>query len=113
MTGLSQGGFGTWNINLLHPDLFAAMVPICGGAHPSQVPKLASKPIWAFHAEDDPVTPVRYSRNAIAALRKAGGNPIYTEYPSGTFFDPNAHFSWVYAYGNEAMREWLFKQVKP
>jgi predicted peptidase len=113
VTGLSQGGFGTWNINLLHPDLFAAMVPICGGGEPSQMAKLVGKPVWAFHAEDDAVIPVRYSRLSIEALRKAGGNPIYTELPSGTFFDPNEHWSWVYAYRNEGMREWLFKQVKP
>ena len=31
LTGLSQGGFGTWAIAALHPDLFAAIAPICGG----------------------------------------------------------------------------------
>jgi predicted peptidase len=113
VTGLSQGGFGTWNIGVLRPDLFAAMVPIAGGADPEQVLRLAGKPIWAFHAEDDQVVPVTYSRNTIAALRKAGGQPSYTELPSGTFFDPNEHWSWVYAYRSEAMREWLFKQARP
>lgn len=113
VTGLSQGGFGTWNISLLRPDLFAAMVPIAGGGDPARMGKLVNKPIWAFHAADDPVVPVMYSRNSIAALRKAGGNPMYTELPSGTFFDPNEHWSWVYAYRNEAVREWLFKQALP
>jgi predicted peptidase len=112
VTGLSQGGFGTWNINLLRPDLFAAMVPIAGGGEPAQMQKLVGKPIWAFHAEDDQVVPVNYSRQSIAALQKAGGQPIYTELPSGAYFDPNEHWSWVYAYRNEAMREWLFKQQK-
>ncbi|MDB5855842.1 MAG: hypothetical protein JWR22_3883 [Herminiimonas sp.] len=112
VTGLSQGGFGTWNINLLRPDLFAAMVPIAGGGEPEQMQKLVGKPIWAFHAEDDQVVPVNYSRQSVAALRKAGGQPIYTELASGTYFDPNEHWSWVYAYRNEQMREWLFKQQR-
>jgi predicted peptidase len=113
VTGLSQGGFGTWNMSLARPDLFAAIVPIAGGGDPAQVSKLALTPVWAFHAEDDQVVPVMYSRTTIEALRRAGGQPVYTELPSGTFFDPNEHWSWVYAYRSEAMREWLFRQVKP
>lgn len=113
VTGLSQGGFGTWNIALLRPDLFAAAVPIAGGGDPAHMDRLVNMPIWAFHSQDDPVVPVTYSRDSIAALRKLGGNPIYTEYPSGTMFDPYEHFSWVYAYANDAMREWLFQQARP
>jgi predicted peptidase len=76
VTGLSQGGFGTWNISLLRPALFAAMIPIAGGGDPTQMGKLVNKPIWAFHAEDDPVIPVTYSRNSINALRQMGGHPM-------------------------------------
>ncbi|AZG17249.1 cadherin-like beta sandwich domain-containing protein [Cupriavidus pauculus] len=112
VTGLSQGGFGTWNIGLLRPDLFAAMIPIAGGGDPTQMEKLKSMPIWAFHAEEDQVIPVSYSRQSVEALRKAGGSPRYTELPAGTFLDPNEHWSWVYAYQTESVREWLFNQRK-
>jgi predicted peptidase len=112
-TGLSQGGFGTWNIALLRPDLFAAIVPIAGGGDPAQAPKLKNTPVWGFQAEDDQVVPAVYMRNTIEALRRAGGQPRYTELPSGTFFDPNEHWSWVFAYRNVAMREWLFQQARP
>lgn len=108
-TGLSQGGFGTFNINLEHPDLFAAMVPIAGGADPAKAHLLTYKPIWAFHGEDDSVIPVLYSRNIINAIKYAGGNPIYTEYPEEMKYD---HASWVPAYENEEMIEWVFQQVK-
>ena len=30
LTGLSMGGEGTWHIGLRHPDLFAALTPVCG-----------------------------------------------------------------------------------
>jgi predicted peptidase len=113
ITGLSQGGFGTWNIILMRPDLFAAAVPIAGGGDPALMQRIVNMPIWAFHATDDPVVPVRYSRNSIAALRQLGGTPRYTEYPPGTLFDPYEHFSWVYAYATSEMRDWLFRQARP
>ena len=112
VTGLSQGGFGTWNINVYRPDLFAALIPIAGGTDPQRVGMLKNKPVWAWQAEDDRVVPVSYSRTTVAALRAAGGNPQYTELPSGTFFDPNEHWSWAYAYRSVALRQWLFQQQK-
>ena len=111
-TGLSQGGFGVWAWNLAHPDLFAAVVPIAAGANPSDVAALKNKPIWAFHAEADPVIPVSYSRNCVKALREAGSAVRYTEYPADTYFYPMAHFSWVPALKNAQMREWLFQQKR-
>jgi predicted peptidase len=108
-TGLSQGGFGTFNLNLRYPDLFAAMVPIAGGGDPEQAYKLVNKPLWAFHAVDDIIIPVSYSRNIISGLTNAGGMPIYTEYPAELGYN---HASWVPAYENKDMIEWVFKQVK-
>ena len=112
LTGLSQGGLGTWQWNLMAPDLFAAMVPVCGGADPAQVAVLKDKPIWAFHAAADPVVPAVFTGNAIAAVRRAGGQPRYTEYDTSTYFFPVAHFSWVPAYQNAEMRAWLFQQAR-
>lgn len=109
-TGLSQGGYGTFNLNIKYPDLFAAMVPIAGGGDPSEAHKLVDKPIWAFHAEDDGVIPVKHTRDIIAAIREAGGNPIYTEYPTDLGYN---HASWVPAYDTNEMVEWVFNQVNP
>ncbi|UGB32896.1 MULTISPECIES: chitobiase/beta-hexosaminidase C-terminal domain-containing protein [Bacillaceae] len=108
-TGLSQGGYGTFNLNIAYPDLFAAMVPIAGGGNPETVHVLKDKPIWAFHAEDDAVIPVSHTRNAIKAIKEAGGNPIYTEYPAELGYN---HASWVPAYDNKDMINWMFRQVK-
>lgn len=111
-TGLSQGGFGVWAWNLAHPDLFAAVVPIAGGANPQEVAALRHKPIWAFHAAADPVIPVDYSRQSVQALKAAGSQVRYTEYPADTYFYPVAHFSWVPALRNAEMRDWLFQQKR-
>ncbi|MBD2867826.1 chitobiase/beta-hexosaminidase C-terminal domain-containing protein [Paenibacillus arenilitoris] len=109
VTGLSQGGFGTFHTYAIAPDLFAAMVPIAGGGDPDKMPALAGKPIWAFHAEDDAVIPVSYTREAIERIREAGGAPIYTEYAADLNYN---HGSWVPAYANKQMIEWLFRQRK-
>ncbi|MES9775057.1 chitobiase/beta-hexosaminidase C-terminal domain-containing protein [Priestia megaterium] len=108
-TGLSQGGFGTYNLNMAYPNLFAAMIPVASGGDPTKAHLLVNKPIWAFHAEDDVIIPVSYARNIIAAIKDARGNPIYTEYPKEMQYN---HASWVPAYENKEMIEWVFQQVK-
>ena len=112
LTGISEGGLGSWAWSLLQPDLFAAIVPVCGGADPAAMSALRHLPVWAFHAAADPVVPVSLTRNAIEALRAAGGQPRYTEYDRSTYLYPTAHFSWVPAYRDEEMRAWLFRQSR-
>jgi len=112
ITGVSQGGFGTWSAAILQPTWFAAAVPIAGGGDPRRVSTLVDLPVWAFHAQDDPVIPVHYTSRCIDALRLAGGRPRFTRYPRGTFFDPQEHCCWVDAYARDAMRAWLFAQAR-
>jgi len=109
-TGLSMGGFGTFALNIKHPEIFAAMVIVCAAADTSAIKAIAEKPIWVFTAQEDPSVHVEYVEKTINALKEAGLSPRYTEYPIGTFFYPTAHYSWVAAYANEEMRKWLFEQ---
>lgn len=109
ITGLSQGGFGTYNLNMLYPDLFAAMVPIAGGGDPKKAELLVNKPIWNFHAEDDDIISVVYSRKVIQSIKQAGGKPTYTEYPAHNGYK---HASWIPAYQNRDMVDWVFQQIK-
>jgi predicted esterase len=112
-TGLSMGGFGIFALNVAHPDTFAAIVSVCGGLDPERAPLLAAKPVWLFHAAADPLVSVRFSRLTVDALRAAGGNPRYTEYPEGTpFVGSSPHNSWIAAYADGEMRDWLFAQRK-
>jgi predicted peptidase len=106
VTGLSMGGFGAWDVIARRPDLFAAAVPICGGGDETTATKIAKIPIWAFHGAKDPAVNVNRTRHMIAALKKAGGEPKYTEYPD------EGHASWVPAYKDAAMMKWLFAQKK-
>lgn len=112
-TGLSMGGFGAWALALSHPDALAAIVVASGGGDPAKLAGIARLPVWIFHAVKDPVVPVSFARATVKTLMTAGGAPRYTEYPQDSFFYPTAHESWVPAFSNAEMREWLFQQSRP
>jgi predicted peptidase len=105
VTGLSMGGFGTWDLITRFPERFAAAAPICGGGDEQTVtPTVARVPLWAFHSDDDTVVKVKRTRNMVQAMRAAGGNPRYLEY-SGL-----GHFSWGKAYAEPEFLAWMFAQ---
>ncbi|REL24898.1 phospholipase [Rhodohalobacter sp. SW132] len=106
ITGLSMGGFGTWDLITRYPDTFAAAMPVCGGGDPSKAHLIKDLPIWTFHGAQDNVVPVELSRDMVQAIREAGGTPGYTEYPHVD------HFSWIPAYEDRFALEWLFEQKK-
>lgn len=106
LTGLSMGGMGTWSIATAEPTRFAAIVPICGRGDPKQAEKLKDLPCWCFHGDADTAVKVEGSREMIDAIKKAGGNPKYTEYPKV------GHNSWDAAYATEEMYKWLLEQKK-
>jgi predicted peptidase len=106
VTGLSMGGFGTWDLVSRYPERFAAAVPICGGGDPAMASRLTQLPIWAFHGRRDLVVPARCSRTMIEALKQAGGQPRYTEFPRV------GHASWVPAYKDSELFGWLFAQKR-
>jgi predicted peptidase len=106
ITGMSMGGFGTWDAIARWPDRFAAAVPVCGGGAPATAERIAHIPIWATHGADDPTVPAEMSRQMIEAIRVAGGSPGYTEYPNV------GHFSWLHTYSDEFLISWMFSQRK-
>jgi predicted peptidase len=106
ITGLSMGGFGTWDAIGRYDGLFAAAAPICGGGDPQTVQRFVDLPIWCFHGAKDKTVPVRRSQEMIEALKARGGSPKYTEYPNAQ------HDSWSETYSNPAFYEWLFAQMR-
>lgn len=106
VTGISMGGFGTWDLITRYPDTFAAAIPICGGGDTGKAHLLTEIPIWNFHGALDNIVPPELSRDMIDAIREAGGLPGYTEYPDVD------HLSWIPAYNDPFVLDWLFKQTK-
>ena len=106
ITGLSMGGFGTFDAISRYPDLFAAAVPVCGGGDVTKAKAIAHIPIWIFHGAKDAAVNVSFSQNMVTALTEAGANAGYTQYPEA------GHFSWIAAYSDTMMLTWLFNQHK-
>ncbi len=106
ITGLSMGGFGTYDAIERYPGLFAAAVPVCGGGDISRAASIAHLPIWIFHGAEDPAVNPVFSMDMFEALTKAGAHPGFTQYPEV------GHFSWLGAYSDQLMIEWLFRQHK-
>lgn len=106
VTGISRGGYGAWNFICTRPDLFAAAIPICGGGDPSLASNARHIAVWAFHGEKDINVPVSGSRDMISAIRKAGGNPRYTEFPD------EGHNIGYQAETMPGLWDWLFAQQK-
>ncbi|QDT35208.1 putative hydrolase [Thalassoglobus polymorphus] len=104
--GLSMGGYGTWDAVQRHPELFAGAISICGGGDPAYAEQIANVPVWAFHGDADTAVKVHRSREMVNAVRKAGGEAIYTEY-AGV-----GHNSWAVTAANRLVWDWLFAQKK-
>ncbi len=106
ITGLSMGGFGTFDAIERYPNLFAAAVPVCGGGDPTKALSIAHLPIWIFLGAEDPAVNPSFSLDMLEALTKLGAHPGLTQYPAV------GHFSWLGAYSDPLMMEWLFRQHK-
>jgi predicted peptidase len=115
LTGLSMGGYGTWDLGLTYPEKFAAIAPVCGGG---QMITLAltsrEKPealktlgVWAFHGAKDPVVPLEESQRMVDALKKVGVQDIkFTVYPEA------GHNSWTDAYADPELYQWFLKHER-
>ena len=101
VTGLSMGGFGTWEAIERMPERFAAAVAVCGGGNPIGLAAARGVPVWAFHGSADPVVPLAATVVMVNALEAAGGDVRLTVYPGV------GHDSWTQTYADPEVYEWL------
>jgi predicted peptidase len=106
ITGLSMGGYGTFDALERYPHFFAAAVPVCGSGDVSKAVSISHIPLWMFGGANDPSVNPNLLYDMVNALLKAGAHPGFTEYPNV------GHFSWIAAYNDAMMMEWLFSQHK-
>jgi predicted peptidase len=119
LTGLSMGGYGTWDLGLRYPERFAAIAPICGGgslipillaAHgyaPDKLVAMKTLGVWAFHGANDKVVPPAESERMVEALKTIKPGDIrYTVYPDA------GHDAWSATYNNPELYEWFLKHER-
>jgi predicted esterase len=106
LTGLSMGGFGTWELALKYPKTFAAIAPICGGGDTSEIWKLRHMPVWCFHGAKDPIVSLSRSQRMMSELEKDNHTSKFTIYPEAE------HDSWTETYKNDSLYSWLLAQKR-
>lgn len=104
LTGLSMGGFGTWEMGICYPGFFAALAPVCGGGMSWRVKNIGKTPVRAFHGDLDDVVPPFNSYDMVDKLNKSGGNATLT------VFNGVGHNSWEPAYESTDVIDWLISQ---
>jgi predicted peptidase len=102
VAGESMGGEGVWRALSADPHRFAAAVALCGYGDSAEIPRVARIPVWIFQGQSDPVVDVSRARDWVAALKKAGGSPKYSEYPG------IEHNVWDIAFSEPTLVDWLF-----
>jgi predicted esterase len=106
VTGFSEGSHAAWDLIAIRPGLFAGAGLAAGWAGSAPPAAIKDLPFWVWCARDDAFWWSTVS--LVHALRQAGGNPVYTEFASGS---PNSH---LYGIGtgasNPAFVTWLLAQ---
>ena len=104
LTGLSMGGYGTFDLASRYPGWFAAAAAVCGGADERLAPRYAGLPMHVWHGDADRVISVERSRVMVQAMKELGLEVYYTELPGVR------HNSWDNAYGKDGCIDELFRE---
>ncbi len=106
ITGLSMGGFGTWDLITRYPGLFAAAIPMGGAGDPNKSEIIANTPVWTFHQLQDPTVVADGTLRMVKALTEAGAEVKFTPYFDGI------HNAWTKGYAEPDMLNWLYSHTK-
>ena len=104
--GLSMGAMGAYDLTVRYPELFAAAITICGTVNADRLKVAKDIKFRIFHGDTDNVIPVSGSRQAYKALKAAGADVEYIEFPGV------GHLSWNPAFNQSDFMSWLFSQKK-
>jgi predicted esterase len=104
LTGLSMGGFATWELAEKHPEEFAAIAPLCSGGDTSKAWQLRHMSVWCFHGAKDDAVPLAASQQMVDAIRKYNPSVRFTIYPNAN------HNCWDVTYNNDSLYNWFLSQ---
>ena len=107
LSGLSNGGMGSFELLKYRPNMFASAVIICGGGNPEWAKEFAkSTPVWIAHGSNDQVVNPNFSLKMVEAIMNEGGSPKVT------FFENIYHNSWDYVFSDDEYLKWMYSRSK-
>ena len=107
VTGISIGGFGSWQVAMDYPNRFASIVPLCGGVNDSDtisITKLKQLPVWTFHGTADDMIQIGETERIVNKLQPYGHIKF-------TRMEGEGH-SIQYLYEDNTIFNWLLKHQK-
>ncbi len=107
VTGLSMGGYATWDLLEHYGNIFAAGVPLCGGGNSSNGAAFKDIPIRIYHGTIDSTVSFSSSQQMYNSIRNAGGEKV-SLYP----LQGVGHDAWNPAYRDRDLFSWMFAQNK-
>ena len=105
LTGMSLGGFGTWDLASRYPDYFAAVVPLCGGGRTGMVETMKDIPTWVFHGDLDQKVRLSRSEEMVNAMKNLGSEPKFS------VLKGQGH-SIQKVYSDQSLYQWLLSHQK-
>lgn len=108
VTGLSMGGYGTFDLAATSPQRFAAIAPLAGGENPDIAARLKTIPAWLFHGGDDSVVRTQFSTDIADKMKALGATEVkLTVYPKV------GHDKWELTYEDPDLYSWFLKHSLP
>jgi len=103
LTGISDGGSGTWIWAKDYPNDFAAIVPVSGACFSDIAFDIKSIPTWIFHGMKDNTVKIHEDSVLYKNLSSLGDVVRFTVFPKG------GHDIWDKTYSNPELYSWLLK----
>ena len=100
LSGVSMGGYASWQMLMSEPNIFRKAVICCGGGMYWNASRIKI-PVWAFHGTDDPTVFFEESQKMVNAVNRCGGNAKLTAY------EGVGHNCWEKTYSNPEIYQWL------
>ena len=108
VTGLSMGGYGTFDLAARFPTKFAAIAPLSGGETPDIADRLKPVPTWIFHGAEDSSVAAKYSTDIADRMKANGATEIKITLQPGV-----AHGGWNEIFADPALYDWFLKHSLP
>lgn len=103
LSGVSMGGYASWQMLMSEPNIFRKAVICCGGGMYWNAARIKT-PVWVFHGIEDPTVFVEESRKMVEAVNRNGGEAKLTEY------EDVGHNCWEKTYSNPEIYKWMLDE---
>lgn len=105
--GVSMGGFGITDLAMRCPDMFAAIINVCGGCDPTKADLISTTAVRGYHSPTDGVVNYEPLKDLLSAAAQKGYAAEYHEINVNI-----GHAEWVTAFEEPDLISWLLTHEK-